>query len=310
MTVIEHLATSGIGPGEQLRFWNRVASETFSGLAVDGPGDSFPAEMWRWSFGALTMIRPRSPAAVVHNRAVPRCGRADRVILHIQHRGRSLHSQFGRSSELHTGDLTLCASDADYRVDLSGANDMLVVEMPRALLELRTPDLDAKLLQRIAGTAPGARLLHDFVLSLWHQGDHGGADPLWRDGIVEVFLDLLGLALRGPNAAAARPTRPDQRLLALVEAQLGNPDLRTATLADALNVSTRSIQNMFAAMGATPSGYILERRLDRAADRLAADADVSITAVAFDLGFNDSAYFARCFRQRYGTSPRLYRARH
>jgi AraC-like DNA-binding protein len=310
MTVIEHLATSGVGPGEQLRFWNRVASETFSGLAVDGPVESFPAEMWRWSLGALTMIRPRSPAAVVHSRAEGRSVRSDQVILHMQHRGRSLHSQFGRSSELHSGDLTLFASDAPYRVDLSDANDMLVVEMPRALLQLRTPDLDAKLSRRIPGAAPGARLLHDFVLSLWQQGIHSGTDPAWQDGLVDVFLDLLGLALRGPNGAAPPRVRPDQRLLALVEAQLGNPDLRTATLADALKVSTRSIQNMFAAMGATPSGYILERRLDRAADRLAADADVSITAVAFDLGFNDSAYFARCFRQRFGTSPRLYRARH
>jgi len=310
MAVIEHLATSGVGPNEQLRFWNRLASETFSGLAVDGPAEGFQAEMWRWSLGALTMIRPRSPAAVVHSHAAARSARTDQVILHLQHRGRSLHSQFRRSSELHSGDLALFASDADYRINLSDANDMLVVEMPRALLQLRTPDLDAKLSHRIPGTAPGARLLHDFVLSLWQQGVHGAADPDWQNGIVDVFLDLLGLALRGPNAAATRPNRPDQRLLALVEAQLGNPDLRTATLADALKVSTRSIQNMFAAMGATPSGYILERRLDRAADRLAADADVSITAVAFDLGFNDSAYFARCFRQRFGTSPRLYRARH
>jgi len=310
MTVIEHLATSGVGPGDQLRFWNRVASETFSGLAVDAAAESFPAEMWRWSLGALTMIRPRSPAAVVHSRAAARSARSDMVMLHLQHRGRSLHSQFGHSNELHSGDLAVCASDADYRIDLSEANDMLVVEMPRALLQLRTPDLDAKLARRIPGAAPGARLLHDFVLSLWQQGVPGTADPDWQNGIVDVFLDLLGLALRGPNEAGRPGIRPDQRLLALVEAQLGNPDLRTATLADALKVSTRSIQNMFAAMGATPSGYILERRLDRAADRLTADANVSITAIAFDLGFNDSAYFARCFRQRFGTSPRLYRARH
>jgi AraC-like DNA-binding protein len=310
MTVIEHLATAGVGPGEQLRFWNRVASETFCGLAVDGPSESFQAEMWRWSLGALTMIRPRSPAAVVHSNAEARSSRKDQVILHLQHRGRSLHSQFGRSNELHSGDMALCASGADYRLDLSDANDMLVVEMPRALLQLRTPDLDAKLAHRIPGTTPGARLLHDFVLSLWQQGVHGATDPDWQDGIVDVFLDLLGLALRDPKGAVPVRNRPNQKLLAIVEAQLGDPDLRTATLADALNVSTRSIQNMFAAMGATPSGYILERRLDRAADRLAADANVSITAVAFDLGFNDSAYFARCFRQRFGTAPRLYRARH
>ena len=34
---------------------------------------------------------------------------------------------------------------------------------------------------------------------------------------------------------------------------------------------------------------------------------MSITALAFDLGFNDSAYFSRCFRQRFGTTPSGYR---
>ncbi|MBY0392835.1 MAG: AraC family transcriptional regulator, partial [Novosphingobium sp.] len=29
--------------------------------------------------------------------------------------------------------------------------------------------------------------------------------------------------------------------------------------------------------------------------------------VAFELGFNDSAYFARAFRQRFGVSPREWR---
>ena len=34
----------------------------------------------------------------------------------------------------------------------------------------------------------------------------------------------------------------------------------------------------------------------------------SVTEIAFDLGFNDSAYFARCFRQHYGKTPSAYRA--
>lgn len=311
MGAIEHFVTAEVRPGEQLPLWNRLASETFSGLVVDrAGGDGFRAEMWRWSVADLTMIRPRSPAAVVQHRVdLPR-RRSDRLTLHLQHRGRALHSQYGRSSQLESGDLILSASDEDYRLDLSDANDMLVVELPRAAIAARVPDHDSRVSQRIVGTAPGARLLHDFVLSLWQQGDQSGTDPAWQAGLVGVFLDLLALAIRDPGAGRPMPPRPDEKLLALVEAQLNDPALRTGTLADALNVSARSIQNMFAAMGTTPSGYILERRLDRAADRLAADATISITTVAFDLGFNDSAYFTRCFRQRFGTTPSLYRARH
>ncbi len=310
MSGIEHFATVKVRRGEQLPFWNRIASETFSGLVVDCGREDFPAEMWRWSMGELTMIRPRSPAAIVQHRVDPQRRRDDRLTLHLQHRGHARHSQFGHQCDMEAGDLVLAASDAAYRLDVSDCNDMLVVEMPRTAITARVPDHEAKLGRRIVGAAPGSRLLHDFVLSLWQQGDQSRADPAWQDGVLGVFFDLLALALRDPVAGRPAPRRPDERLRALVEAQLGDPDLRAATLADALNVSTRSIQNMFASMGATPSGYILERRLDRAADRLAADPSISITAVAFDLGFNDSAYFARCFRQRFGTTPSLYRARH
>ena len=93
----------------------------------------------------------------------------------------------------------------------------------------------------------------------------------------------------------------------MVEAQLADPALRTLGLATQCNASVRTIQNLFAGMGTTPSTYILERRLARAAERLSAAAEVSITDVAFDLGFNDSAYFARAFRQRFGVSPREWR---
>jgi AraC-like DNA-binding protein len=63
-------------------------------------------------------------------------------------------------------------------------------------------------------------------------------------------------------------------------------------------------------MGTTPSLYIQERRLARAGDKLLAYPEATITQIAFDHGFNDSAYFARCFRRRHGVTPRAFRSRH
>ena len=98
------------------------------------------------------------------------------------------------------------------------------------------------------------------------------------------------------------------RVLALVDAELCDPGLRTTLLAQGCNASVRTIQNLFAAMGTTPTAYILERRLERAAERLAADPQRSVTDIAFDHGFNDGAYFTRCFRQHFGAAPREWRA--
>ena len=59
----------------------------------------------------------------------------------------------------------------------------------------------------------------------------------------------------------------------------------------------------------TPTHYLLYSRLELAARRLVSEPDTSITAVAFDCGFSASQYFASCFRRRFGTTPREYRAK-
>lgn len=308
MTAVQKFATEGIAPRERVRYWNDLVDRIYSGTYVNIPGEDFAGEMWAWRVGDLDMIRPRSTSSVVGRR--PRHDGEERLILHLQARGSSLHRQDGREALLEPGDFVIGSPHRPYGIDLA-AHELLVVEFPRAPLAERFGDIDSMLSRRLCGAHPGARVFHDFLLSLWHQGDQSGQDPAWQQGVSNVFYDLAALAIRGSD-------RPEERQLdrilrdravALVDAHLADPSLRTTTLAQGCNASVRTIQNLFAAMGTTPSGYILERRLARAADRLMTAPDASITEIAFELGFNDSAYFARCFRQRFGVAPREWRMR-
>jgi AraC-like DNA-binding protein len=307
MSIIETFATSSVMPKQRLHFWNQLASDTFSGLAVDSPDDVFAARMSRWHLGDLTLIRPLSQQATVHRWKEGGSERPDRVIFHLQHRGHCLNGQWGRQAELGVGDFTIVHGGDPYFTRLSNDNEMLVVEMPRTALASRLPDLEDHLCRIVPGKSPGARLVHDFLLSLWRQGDQSDADPDWQGGIANVFLDLLSFAIRGAEAVPAAPKGTKERILALIEARLTDPDLKTGSIAAELGVSLRTVQNVFAAMASTPSGYIQQQRLKRAAERLASGGETSITVLAYDLGFNDSAYFARCFRQQFGTAPRDWR---
>lgn len=307
MSMIERFATDSVAPPERLHFWNRVSSETFSGLIVDSACDNFSANMSRWHLGDLTMIRPLSQQARVQRWKDGASDRPDRIIFHLQNRGHSLNSQWGREAELGTGDLTLCYAGDSYYTDLSDRNEMLVVEMSRAALSSRLPNLEDHLCRTISGTAPGTRLVHDFLLSLWQQGDQSDADPDWQEGIANVFLDLLAFAVKGAGSAVVSPKGTKDRILALIEARLADPELKTGMIAAELGVSLRTVQNIFATLGTTPSAYILERRLIKASENLALHRSGSITDIAFDVGFNDSAYFTRCFRQRFGTTPSHWR---
>jgi len=308
MTRVERFTTHDIEPARRLAFWNELAERTFAKMRVDSPNAAFDAEMLRWRLGDLVMIQPRSEASTVHRTADPTA--SDRVVLHLQGRGSFEQAQRGRAATLHPGDIALCASAEPYRLVSSGEHTTLVIEMPRAALEARVPNLDDHIARVVRGASPGVRLFRDFLLSLWRQGDQSEADPDWQASVCDIFLDLLGLALREKAPIAADGGHASRRLNALVEARLTDPELSTGMLADELGISPRSVQNLFAKAATTPSAYILRRRLERAAELLAGDPALSITDLAFELGFNDSAYFARCFRQQFGAPPSAWRARH
>ncbi len=308
MTAVQKFATDGIAPPERLAYWNALVDRVYSGTYVKSASENFTGEMWTWQVGDLSMIRPRSTASFVGRD--PHYSADERLILHLQSRGSSIHRQSGTETALGAGDFVIASPHEAYAIDLA-AHELLVVEFPRAPLAERFPGIDDALRRRMSGATPGARVFHDFLLSLWRQSQQGLSDPDWQDGVSQVFYDLIALAMRG----AARPETAHpmadsalrSRVLGMVDAQLVDPGLRTLGLAEACSTSVRTIQNLFAGMGTTPSAYILERRLARAAERLSAGAEASITEIAFELGFNDSAYFARAFRQRFGVPPREWR---
>jgi AraC family L-rhamnose operon regulatory protein RhaS len=59
----------------------------------------------------------------------------------------------------------------------------------------------------------------------------------------------------------------------------------------------------------TPLNYLVRCRVDQAAKMLAAHPELSITDVAFGVGFNSSQYFANVFRHFKKCSPREWRQR-
>lgn len=308
--MIERFSTLNLHPLQRLDFWNSLCDEALAGTCVDSSAASFRATMLRWNVGPLTLLRPRSDASKVWRAPAHDAARADKLVLHIQHRGSGLLSQAGHDAYVKAGELILNTVDEGYRFALSQDHELHVVEMPMQPLRERVPRLDDHLRVNIA-SSPAARLFHEFVLSLWRHGDLADALSGWADEVTRTFYDLLAMALvhRADSTPSGDPRRQPllQQAQAYVESNLSTVDLATRDIANHLNVSVRTVQNLFAVIATTPSNYILERRLLHAGDRLRMETGASISAIAFDLGFNDSAYFSRCFRDRYGMAPRTWR---
>lgn len=80
-------------------------------------------------------------------------------------------------------------------------------------------------------------------------------------------------------------------------------------LAQRMYLSTRSVQRLASQyVGVTPLEMIRRYRLQEAAQRLREDPTVTISEIAFELGYSDHAHLTADFRRILGFSPTWYRS--
>lgn len=131
-----------------------------------------------------------------------------------------------------------------------------------------------------------------------------GTDQMAAD-LGSVLLGVLRLGASAPAPAAPLPALR-ARCEALVEANLGDPDLSPGWLAASAHCSLRQVHRAFAEAGTSPAAVILQRRLARAA-LLLATTDLTVAAVADRLGFSSPAHLSRRFREHHGVPPSAWR---
>jgi AraC family transcriptional regulator, positive regulator of tynA and feaB len=133
--------------------------------------------------------------------------------------------------------------------------------------------------------------------------------PKVEQALVRDVLHLLLGRLVADSAAQGQPIAGSaliERARLLVLRELANPALTPDAMAETLGVSRRGLYREFASHGMTPASWIWNLRIEQAHVRIT-DPSASgrtLTAIAFDVGFNDMAHFSRAYRARYGRRPR------
>ena len=123
------------------------------------------------------------------------------------------------------------------------------------------------------------------------------------------LLELLVVLARAEHTPAEDPQRHRPRLeqtLALIHERFSDA-LSLAALARHAGMSISRFSCVFReALGTSPLDYVAATRM-REARRLLRAPGQSIAEVAYAVGFQDSNYFSRSFKQHHGMSPREFR---
>jgi len=136
--------------------------------------------------------------------------------------------------------------------------------------------------------------------------------PLWLARAVVWRLAQLGQrgqAEAGPAQDESRPSRRQAlytRWVVLLESHY-REHWPVSRYAEQLGLSAERLNRMVAAETGRNAQELLHARLAREACRRLVHIAAPVQRIAFDLGFEDPAYFCRFFKRHTGQSPRAYR---
>lgn len=216
----------------------------------------------------------------------------------------------GRVNGIRAGDAVV--TENDQTATFSGHTETQITNLrfkrERLLPLLNTGFAGAAHMPLLKGS-PALELLKQYAFAVKPAAPLASAQT--RRVVVEHLYDLAALAIganRDGEEAAKQHGLRAARLRAIKTAilrNLGNRDLNVAALAERQGITQRYVQMLFEAEGTTFSEFLLVQRLKRA-HRLLSDPafkNYSISAIAFEVGFNDLSYFNRTFRRRFGMTP-------
>lgn len=308
MGLLEELSTAEVALPDRVPFWNDIA-RMVAPIKVEQLGEGpFEARLYRRKLRECELLSPCSSPARIYSS--PDYESAGVLNIQLQHKGRSTNHTGGRTAILEEGDFILYDPTKPLWLSFEEYTQAIVFRLPLATVEERMPHLRKQTGIAVSGRHGAGALFSHFMRNAWNELRQDGTGE-WVDALGDAIWPLLDMAYAPMRQDLETSRREERRraLYAAVESELTDPELDVHRLARRMGVSARYVQMLFAEMGTTPRAFIQNRRLELAAKRLQREGGgVTVTDVAYDVGFNDLSSFCRAFRRRFDMSPRNYRA--
>jgi AraC family transcriptional regulator, positive regulator of tynA and feaB len=262
------------------------------------------------SLGPLTVAKVESNAAVVTRKTEDPNDVCKRYSIIVAVDGDIMLSHHLGMSELKTGDFILMDNTLPRTMFIYQQVSLLIISIPEQVLQRFIPRPEEVEAQKMT-TLGMQTAFYEPVLILWEAVKKSRLRefaPTLSDKLLSAVSEVY--SAHGTSQGGRASKRVTQ-VKKIIEEQLGNPELTVESLATSLGVSSRYLRDLFSHMEKV-SHYILRRRLEECANQLAnaLQQSTSITAIAFQYGFNSTAHFSRTFRKQYGLTPREYRRQH
>lgn len=287
-------------------FGTAFGSQLVADLDIDTPAVQNEMKGFGWTrIGEVALLRFDSSACRLNYRAE---AFRDFYLLKVQKGGHATIKLDGRSIAIGPGDVVLCDGAAPHCYEFDDGNEHICVILSKKALvsraRRRSPSVDDFINHRVPADHSAAALMRGYAIGLFEQSETADdmhlAARVLGDAIISCYSAELEASQRGED--------PWDCVERFVSSNLEEPALRPGYICHHLNLTPRSLQNLFREKGTSCHRFIANARLEEVCRRLSnPEMDDSITDIAYDVGFDDLSYFSRSFRRKYGQSARDYR---
>lgn len=260
-------------------------------------------------FGAVTMTDVLLSEQKITRRQ-RHIAKLDKDCYYVQfiQRGKMNVLQAGRTLVSNAGVGAIFSATESYDLECIGEIRSLYLELPREEFAGRFPHDRIPAAATVATSRGLGRIAAEFCSTLASEGS--GLDAEVRARLGEELMDVIALALDAgqgdePSADGAVQQARLRSVKAWIEDHLTDPDLSLEKIAKNNGISLRYLHYLFRLTDMSASEWIWDRRLQRCYDVLTrADLNhLSVTEVAYRLGFNSSSHFSTVFRRKFGIRP-------
>jgi AraC-like DNA-binding protein len=271
----------------------------------------------RKSVGSSSIIRLRSATRLSFRRTRQhiREDATDLSVLWFVKRGTLVFTNQLGTHHVSPGDFLITRSMSPFLIecqpDAEGQHEVLHVTVPWHILSGFVPG-NAGPGVFIPAARPAVAIVEKILTHVFE--DDGGLPDDTVRTLVETAFTVVGHAVRGEREALPpRQTVVEKRLqdvMRFIEVHLSDPNLSVAMVARGCGISPRYLSSLLKQNATSFSQLMWDRRLEQARHCISRSdpRDISISAIAYDVGFKSPAHFSRMFKRTFHVNPSNYRS--
>ncbi|WPD75746.1 helix-turn-helix domain-containing protein [Dickeya fangzhongdai] len=288
---------------DRFAYWREVTSSVF--------GPTCNQQLTNASFDGQLGVKPLGGAAVTRICSQPiayegKRGKenTDDFFIAFSLCAEAYVTQHARQSRQHPGDIVLFDGARPYVCQYPQGDDQIVFSLPRGLVLSHIQNPERLLNMTLDGRSPLGKLAGSLVKEAWQAAPLSG---VLGDRLIGSILDVLDTAFeaalgRGREPHDSHQTELLRRAQTFLLANLDNRALTPEVIAQAVHVSPRTLNRLFAKEGTTVMRWLWQQRLAACHAALRHRQFRTVSDAALSFGFSNLSHFSRAFRRAFGVS--------